>query len=67
MVCAVCNKPSKAIHIYGYYQLEGKPRDKPMNELELCDDHGHELWEGIKSSVQAGYTHYEIHGNTSCN
>ncbi len=57
-----CSCGEKAIckHIYGVYEIAGKKRDIPMNELATCDKCGAELWEKIKASVQAKHMHYEI-------
>ena len=55
-----CDHKPTAVHIYGVYEVAGKPRDFPMNEVGLCDSCGSELWAHIKDSVSAQYSHYEI-------
>lgn len=55
-----CDHKPTAVHIYGAYEIAGKLRDFPMNEVELCDSCGAELWSRIKDSVSAQYMHHEI-------
>jgi hypothetical protein len=55
-----CKHKKTAIHIFRVYEIAGKSRDYPMNDIELCDACGAELWAQIKDSVAALHMHYEI-------
>lgn len=55
-----CEHEYTAIHTYGCYEIAGKPRDFPMNEVLLCDECGNELWQKIKDSVSAQHMHYHV-------
>jgi hypothetical protein len=53
-----CNHKATAIHTYGVYEINGVPRDLPMNEIALCDSCGADLWAQIKDAVAAQHMHY---------
>jgi hypothetical protein len=55
-----CDHNPTMLHAYGVYEIAGRPRDFPMNEVCLCDKCGAELWEKIKDSVAAQRMHYAI-------
>jgi hypothetical protein len=55
-----CNHKATAIHTYGVYEINGVPRDLPMNEIALCDSCGADLWAQIKDAVAAQHMHYGI-------
>ena len=55
-----CGHKATAIHTYGLYEINGVPRDYPMNESALCDSCGADLWAQIKDAVAAHHMHYEI-------
>jgi len=55
-----CNHEPIAVHIYGVYEIAGKPRDFPMYRAALCGLCGAELWARIRDSVVAQYMYYKI-------
>ena len=55
-----CGHKATAIHTYGVYEINGVPRDLPMNEIALCDSCGADLWAQIKDAVAAQHMHYGI-------
>jgi uncharacterized protein YlaI len=59
-MCECIHELKSAKHIYGVYEIAGKKRDIPMNEVYLCEQCGKDLYEKISQSVAAGHMHYEV-------